>query len=75
MPGERCAAGVCRWDSRYKPLVLPLGEQVDAGVQGLAGTVERIIFAATVAVDDLLDPAAAPGEGVAGELCTKVSTR
>ena len=54
-------------EQRLEPLLLFVGEQVDAGVQGAAGPVERIVRAAAVAVDDLLDPAAAPVEGVAGE--------
>ena len=54
-------------NSVVEPLLLFVGEQVDAGVQGAAGPVERIVRAAAVAVDDLLDPAAAPVQGVAGE--------
>ena len=48
-------------------LSLGVGEQVDAGVQGAAGPVERIVLAAAVAVEDLLDPPSAPIQGVAGE--------
>ena len=54
-------------EQRLEPLLLFVGEQVDTGVEGAAGPVERIVGAAAVAVDDLLDPAAAPVEGVAGE--------
>ena len=54
-------------EQRLEPLLLFVGEQVGASVEGAAGPVERIVGAATVAVDDLLDPAATPVEGVAGE--------
>jgi hypothetical protein len=49
-----------------EPSALLVGEEVRAGVQGAPGPVERIGGAAPVAVDDLLDPAAAAVEGVAG---------
>ena len=48
-------------------LVLPVGEEVGAGVQGAAGPVERVVLAAAVSVQVLLDPAPAPVERVAGE--------
>jgi hypothetical protein len=38
--------------------VLSVGEVLDAGAQDVADPVERIVFAAAVAVDVLLDPAA-----------------
>ncbi len=39
-----------------QPLLLAVGEQVGAGVQGAAGAVERVGAAAAVAVQVLLDP-------------------
>jgi hypothetical protein len=45
---------------------LLVGEQVGPGVQGQAAVVERVALAATVAVDGLLDPAAALIERLAG---------
>jgi hypothetical protein len=54
-------------EQRLEPLLLFVGEQVGAGVQGAAGPVERIVGAAAVAVDDLLDPAATLVQGIAGE--------
>ena len=45
---------------------LLVGEQAGAGVQGPAGRVERVTGAAAVAVEVLLDAAAALVEGVAG---------
>ena len=42
------------------PGILLLGEQVGPGQQGPAGFVERILFAAPVAVDLLLDSSTAP---------------
>ena len=54
-------------NSVLEPLLLFVGEQIEPGVQGPAGPVERIVRAAAVAVDDLLDPAAAPVQGIAGE--------
>ena len=50
-----------------EPLDLGVGEQPGTGVQHAAGLVERITGAAAVAMDGLLDAAAAVVEGVAGE--------
>ncbi len=44
-----------------------VGEKGDAGVQGAAGLVERIVRAATVAVDGLLNMASAPVQRVTGQ--------
>ena len=46
---------------------LTVGEEVGAGVQGAAGSVERVAFAAAVAGGGLLNPAACLIEGVPGE--------
>ena len=43
------------------------GEQAGAGVQCAARGVERVVFAAAVSVDGLLDAAPALVEGVAGQ--------
>ena len=61
-------------EQRLEPLLLLVGEELDAGVQGAAGPVERIVRAAAVAVDGLLDPASAPVQGVAGEAHHMVRT-
>jgi len=37
--------------------LLPVGEVLDAGAQDVADPVERVVLAAAVAVDGLLDPA------------------
>ena len=50
-----------------QPLLLAVGEQVGAGVQGAAGAVERVVLAAAVAVQVLLDPTPAAVQRVAGE--------
>ena len=50
-----------------QPLGLLVGEEVGAGVQGPSRGVERVVLVAAVAVDDLLDPAPAPVQGVAGQ--------
>ena len=50
-----------------EPLDLVVGEQPGAGVQHAPGRVERIAGAAAVAVEALLDAAAAVVERVAGE--------
>ena len=50
----------------FQPGLLPGGEQIQAGVQGATGPVERIISTASVAVQGLLDPAPALVEGIAG---------
>jgi hypothetical protein len=49
-----------------QPLLLFVGEQIGAGVQGASGPVERIGGTATVAVDGLLDATPAAVQGVAG---------
>jgi len=49
-----------------QPLLLFVGEEVGAGVEGAAGSVERIGGTATVAVDGLLDATPAAVQGVAG---------
>ena len=48
-------------------LLLGVGEQVGAGVQDPPRTVERVVLAAAVPVDGLLDPAAALVQRVAGQ--------
>ena len=50
-----------------EPVLLPVGEEVGAGVQGAARRVERVTGASSVSVDGLLDASAASVEGVAGE--------
>ena len=50
-----------------QPLPLLVGEQVRPGVQGPPGPVERASGSAAMAVELLLDPAAAPAQRVAGE--------
>ena len=50
-----------------KPVLLFVGEQARAGVEGPARRVERVAGTAAVSVEVLLDPAAALVEGVAGE--------
>jgi hypothetical protein len=47
--------------------LLPVSEQLRAGVEDAAGLVERIVFAAPPAVQALLDATTAGVEGVAGE--------
>jgi len=49
-----------------QPGLLLLGEEFGTGVQGPPGAVERVVLAAAVAVDDLLDPASALVQRVAG---------
>jgi hypothetical protein len=48
-------------------VLLLAGKQVGTGVQGPPGPVEGVVLAASVAVDDLLDPSPAPVQGVAGQ--------
>jgi hypothetical protein len=48
-----------------QPLALPVGQQGGAGVQGAARLVQRIVLAAAVAVQVLLDPAPAAVQGIA----------
>jgi len=48
-------------------LLLCVGEQVRAGVQGPVCTVERVVGAAAVPVEVLLDSAATLVEGVASQ--------
>jgi len=48
--------------------VLSVGEVLDAGAQDVADPVERIVFAAAVAVDVLLDPAPDLVDGGRAEL-------
>jgi hypothetical protein len=50
-----------------QPVLLHVGEQVGAGVQGPAGGVERVAVTATATAGVLLDPAAALVEGVTGQ--------
>ncbi len=50
-----------------EPVLLPVGEEAGAGVQGPARRVERVTGAASMSVDGLLDASAASVEGVAGE--------
>ncbi len=50
-----------------QPLALAVGEQVSASVLSPAGAIERVVGAAAVTVQILLDPATAPVQGVAGE--------
>ena len=54
-------------EQRRDPLLLPVGEQIGSGMQGASGTVERIVVASAVAVELVLDPAAAAVQGVTGE--------
>ena len=48
-------------------LVLLVGEQVGAGVQGPPGSVERVILTVSVPVDGVLDPPTATVQGIAGQ--------
>jgi hypothetical protein len=50
-----------------EPVLLLAGEEVGAGVQHPAGGIQRITGAAAVAVQVLLDPAAAAVQGVTGQ--------
>ena len=50
-----------------EPVLLAIGEQVRAGVQGPPGGVQGVLLAAAVAMELLLDPAAAPVERVTGQ--------
>jgi hypothetical protein len=50
-----------------QPLPLPIGEQVRAGVQGAAGTVERVVLATAVTMEVLLNPSGAAVQRVAGQ--------
>jgi hypothetical protein len=54
-------------EQRGEPGLLLGGEQVDAGVQGAAGGVERVAGAAAVTAGVLLDAPSALVEGVTGE--------
>src|SRR4051812_49359801 len=54
-------------EQRVEAGALLLGEQAGAGVQGPPGSVERIVTATAVAVEVLLDTAAAPVQRVPGE--------
>jgi hypothetical protein len=54
-------------EQRLQALVLCAGEEVGAGVQGAPGPVQRVVGAAAVTVDGLLDAAPAAVQGVAGE--------
>ncbi len=54
-------------EQRAQPLLLPVGEQVVAGVQGAARAVEGVVLAAAVPVQVLLDTASAAVRRVAGE--------
>ena len=56
-----------------QPVLLLVGEQVGAGVQGPADGVERVAVAATATAGALLDPAAALVEGVIGQARPAVS--
>src|SRR3954454_17994495 len=54
-------------EQRVQALPLPVGEQVGAGVQGASGAVERVVLAAAVAVQVVLDSAPAAVQGIAGQ--------
>jgi len=54
-------------EQRGQPLPLLVGEQVVAGVQGAAGAVERVVLAAAVTVQVLLNASSALVQGVAGQ--------
>ncbi|CCI52580.1 hypothetical protein BN13_1880002 [Nostocoides jenkinsii Ben 74] len=54
-------------EQRLQAGALTVGEEVRAGVQGAAGSVKRVAFAAAVAGGGLLNPAACLIEGVPGE--------
>ena len=54
-------------EQALQSVLLLVGEQAGAGVQGPPRGVERVACAAAVAVQVLLDPAAAPVQGVAGQ--------
>jgi len=54
-------------EQRLDACRLLVGEQVRAGVQGAPCTVERVILAAAVTVELLLDPAPAAVQPVAGQ--------
>ena len=56
-----------RSEQRVQAGGLGVGEQFDAGVQDLAGAVEKVAFAAAVPVDLLLDAPAALVQGVPGK--------
>ena len=58
--GVGCKQGV-------EPVALLVGEQAGAGAQRPSGPVERVVLAAPVAVQPLLNSASAPVEGVADE--------
>jgi len=49
-----------------EPVLLLVGEQVRAGVQGPPGAIERVALTAAVPARVLLDPAAALVQRVAG---------
>ena len=46
-------------EQRVEPGLLLGGEQIGAGVQGASGPIQRVVFAAAVTVQPLLDPASA----------------
>ena len=51
----------------HESFALPVSEQVLSGVQGPPGPVQRVVAAASVAVQVLLDPAPALVQGIPGE--------
>ena len=55
-------------DRPVQPGALPVGELLGTATQDRADPVERVVFAATVAVDLLLDPAADLVDGLGAEL-------
>jgi hypothetical protein len=55
----------CEEAGQAVPLLV--GEQAGAGVQGPACAVERVVLQPAVAVERLLDTAAAPVQGVTGQ--------
>ena len=66
-PGDLDGDVIIVGEQGIKPVLLLVGEQVGAGVQGASRRVQRVAGTAAVSVEVLLDPAAALVEGVAGE--------
>ncbi len=66
-PGGLDLNMVLHGEQRLQPRGLLLGEQVVTGVQGPPGPVQRVVCPAAVAVQVLLDPAAARIQGISGQ--------
>src|SRR5699024_6717262 len=67
LPGRLDRSMLLAAEQAAEALALPLGQQLGPGVEGAAGLVERVVFAAATLVELLLDPAPAVVQSVSGQ--------